>query len=150
MSTLSFRVIGDVHLACFACFLSDHEVPQLECPIVNEFVLTSQLSLEVTWSEPIYRDNSMEEAGRNSTHTSPHRFPIGMHSIIYTAWDVYGNTQNCSILITITGMCQISKYLHTNSGEFVFKRVIGVFLPLQEVLNYCIWMQGRTFAATIT
>ena len=82
----------------------DIEEPTLQCPnAVEYFAITDELSLEVEWPDPIYHDNSGVEAGRNSSHTSPAEFQIGIHEVRYQAWDPSGNMASCSILIKITG-----------------------------------------------
>ena len=66
--------------------------------------MTDVLQTEVSWSDPIYKDNSGVLNNINATHTSPHVFNIGVHNITYNASDPSGNIAKCSITIKVTGM----------------------------------------------
>ena len=66
--------------------------------------MTDELQVEVSWPDPIYKDNSGVLDSINSTHISPHVFNIGIHNVTFYAWDPSGNIANCSITIKVTGM----------------------------------------------
>ncbi|XP_072022992.1 uncharacterized protein [Amphiura filiformis] len=84
----------------------DNEPPTLVCPIIMEQHVTTDESVKnVTWSEPIYTDNSGIEVARKSSHHPPTQFPVGNHRVVYKAWDPHGNTATCVVIVQITAAC---------------------------------------------
>ena len=84
---------------------TDNEAPRVisGCPVYIER-FTDELSLNVSWTSPIFYDNSGLMVEQNSTDMSPLMFTLGRHVVEYHAWDPYGNIASCVITINVNGL----------------------------------------------
>lgn len=93
-------------------------------PVILTFPADKNLSVSldkckaegVTWDEPTYTDSCTVTVSQ--THHSPYNFPIGVHSVVYTFTDPYGNTTSRTMIVTVQdrqlGLSLSNRY--TNGG----------------------------------
>lgn len=57
----------------------------------------------VTWAPVKATDNEIATVTTSPDVTSPHEFPEGSHTVIYTATDPSGNTKFCLLKVNVQG-----------------------------------------------
>lgn len=89
--------------------VADNEPPKITCPNdVKRDTDLRQDNAEITWTEPLYSDNSINEdplaqVQLTSNFKSPQVFKIGKHTVQYTIKDGAGFAVHCSFDVTIEG-----------------------------------------------
>lgn len=84
----------------FTISVRDTQAPTVDqCNSPATFLLRDP-SVEVTWEEPIFSDNSGGFV-RIERSRGPGTFPYGETSVVYTAWDESGNNSTCTIKIVV-------------------------------------------------
>lgn len=75
----------------------------------------------VTWAPVKATDNEIATVTTSPDVTSPHEFPEGSHTVIYTATDPSGNTKFCLLKVNVQGgtsLCLIAFTFHWKGRIF--------------------------------
>ncbi len=95
---------GETATASFTVSVTDDEPPSVtNCP--SDITSTNAV---VSWTVPIFTDNSGTVNFVNPTYTSGSTFSVGMTEVTYTAQDPSLNSKTCTFQIEVLG-----KYKHT-------------------------------------
>ena len=91
---------GNTAECTFHVTVVDMEPPTVDqCESPPTFLLRDR-SVNVTWDEPIFSDNSAKLANVQRSH-DPGVFPLGETEIVYTASDESGNNATCKIVVNV-------------------------------------------------
>lgn len=85
----------------FAVIVRDTQRPRVDkCISPAPFMMGGHASMNITWEEPIFSDNSFQPV-KIVRSRGPGVFPLGTTAVTYTATDKDGNTVTCDIKITV-------------------------------------------------
>ncbi|XP_072028144.1 hyalin-like [Amphiura filiformis] len=87
----------------FGVFISDIEVPTISCPADILIFVDVSIEPNVTWEAVNATDNSGYYT-INCTHTSGAVFSVGLHKVICSSFDPYGNQNRCNFTVHIEGV----------------------------------------------
>lgn len=72
------------------------------CPAnISQNASAGLCSAVVSWAAPLASDNCSATVTQTSGSISGSTFPVGIHSILYTATDPSGNTATCTFTVTV-------------------------------------------------
>ena len=84
----------------------DTQPPQIDrCVSPAPFIkkVNKDKPIQVEWEEPLFSDNSNEISKIKASHKMSEYFDLGTTNVVYTALDKAGNSQSCTIEITVKG-----------------------------------------------
>ncbi|XP_071494914.1 sushi, von Willebrand factor type A, EGF and pentraxin domain-containing protein 1-like [Diadema antillarum] len=86
----------------FTVEITDQENPRVQncSDDINE--QTALPTVNVTWNDPVFEDNSGNVTITPPENASGSAFPIGEHEIIYTATDPSQNKETCEFTVSVT------------------------------------------------
>jgi hypothetical protein len=118
---------GNTATCSFTVTVNDTQAPTISCPAnITANTGTGDCSATVSWTVPTGSDNC-PMLNVTGTHTPPAAFTVGVHTVIYTATDMSGNSATCSFTVTVTDItkptltCPANNVKGTDEGFCSYK-----------------------------
>ena len=130
--------------------VKDNIAPKISCPEnISIEANLSDCSTQVTWTEPITKDNCTEELTIISTHESGDRFPLGITIVKYTATDDEGNSISCEFSVTVfsnttTPLIELEEYSGLNDNDGIICQGDKFCLTANSGYTSYTWSSGET------